>query len=95
MGYRDNSHVHEEVYMGFNAKTRVFKAYMSIIYSNSCTYVDFLKETCVHIKKLIFRVFLGIFRLWCLLESFSSHKCISNGVEMRSNRVTKLKLWVL
>ena len=31
----------------------------------------FLKETRIHIKKLIFRVFVGIFRLWCLLESFS------------------------
>ena len=70
MGCRNDSRVHEEVYMGCNAKSHVFKAYMTIIYSNSHMYVGFLKETRVHIKKLIFRVFLGIFKLWCLLGSF-------------------------
>ena len=71
MGCRDNSFVHEEVYASCNVEIRVFKAYTSIIYIKSCTYACFLKESRVHIKKLIFRVFLGIFRLWCLLESFS------------------------
>ena len=71
MGCRDNGHVYEEVYVGCSVESRVFKAYVTIIYNNSCTYMGFLKETHVHIKKLIFRVFLGIFRLWCVLESFS------------------------
>ena len=57
--------------MGCNAESRVFKAYASIIYSKSRTYVGFLKETHVHIKNIIFRVLLGILKLWCLLESFS------------------------
>ena len=57
--------------MGCNAESHVFKVYMTIIYINSCTYVGFLKETCVHIKKIIFMVLVGIFRLWCLLESFN------------------------
>ena len=71
MGYRDNSPMREEVYVGCNAESRVFKAYVTIIYNNSCTYAGFLEETRVHKKKeLIFRVFLGIFRLWRLLESF-------------------------
>ena len=71
MGCRNNSHIHKEEYAGCNAKIRVFKAYMTIIYSNSHMYMGFLKETRIHIKKLIFRVFLSIFRLWCLLERFS------------------------
>ena len=29
------------------------------------------KESRAYTKKRIFKVFLGIFRLWCLLESFS------------------------
>ena len=29
------------------------------------------KESRVYTKERIFKVFLGIFRLWCLLESFS------------------------
>ena len=70
-GCRDNNHVQKDVYVGFNAESRVFKAYTTIIYSNSRMYAGFLKETHVHIKKLIFGVFLGIFRLWCLLENFS------------------------
>ena len=70
MGCRDNSRVHEEVYMGCSVEIHVVNAYATIIYSNSHTYVGFLKEIHVHIKKLIFRVFLGIFRLWFLLESF-------------------------
>ena len=54
MGYRDNSHIHEEVYMGCNAEIHVFKAYRSIIYSNSHTYMGFLKETHIHIKRAHF-----------------------------------------
>ena len=57
MGCRDNSRIHEEVYMVFNAKIHVFKAYMTIIYRNSHTYMGFLKESCVHIKNS----FLGYF----------------------------------
>ena len=76
----------QEVYMGCNAKIHVFKAYVTIIYSNLRTYPGFLKETRVHIKKLIFMVFLGIFRLWCLLESFSHQKYLANGLEMRSKK---------
>ena len=53
-----------------NAESHVFKAYVTIIYSNSHAYAGFLKETRVHIKKVSFMVFLGIFRLWCLLKSF-------------------------
>ena len=71
MGYRNNSHVHKEVYAGCNAESHVFKVYMSIIYSKSHTYAGFLKETHAHIKKTHLRVLLGIFRLWCLIESFS------------------------
>ena len=51
MGYRDNSHIHEEAYVGCNAESHVFKVYVTIIYSNSRTYTGFLKETHVHIKK--------------------------------------------
>ena len=43
--------------MGFNAESHVFKAYMTIIYSNSRTYMGFLKESHVHIKNS----FLGYF----------------------------------
>ena len=57
MGCRNNSRIHEEVYMGCNAKSHVFKAYATIIYSNSRTYVGFHKEICVHKKNS----FLGYF----------------------------------
>ena len=63
VGCRDNSHVHVEVYRSCNVDSCVFKACASIIYSKSRTYMGFLKETHVYIKKLILRVFLGIFRL--------------------------------
>ena len=71
MGCRDNSRIHEEYTRVVMQKSHIFKAYETIIYSNSHTYAGFLKgKSCTH-QKLIFRVFLGIFRLWCLLESFS------------------------
>ena len=54
MGCRDNSRIREEVYMGCNADSHVFKEYASIIYSNSHTYAGFLKETHIHIKKISF-----------------------------------------
>ena len=57
MGCRNNSRIHEEVYMGFNVESCVFKVYVTIIYSNSCTYAGFLKESRVHIKNS----FLGYF----------------------------------
>ena len=41
MGCRDNSHLHEEVYIGCNAEIHIYKAYVTIIYSNSRTYVGF------------------------------------------------------
>ena len=50
MSCRDNSHIHEEVYVGCNAESHVFKAYVTIIYSNSHTYTGFLKETRVHTR---------------------------------------------
>ena len=31
MGYRNNSHVHEEVYVGCNVESHVFKVYVGII----------------------------------------------------------------
>ena len=43
--------------MGCNAEIHVFKAYATIIYRNSHTYVGFLKETRVHKKNS----FLGYF----------------------------------
>ena len=55
MGYRDNSRIHEEVYVGCNVESHVFKVYMSIIYSKSRTYVGFFKETHVYIKKYHFK----------------------------------------
>ena len=58
MGCRDNSGVHEEVYVGCNAKSHVFKVYASIIYSKSHTYMGFLKETHVYIKKISFSGYL-------------------------------------
>ena len=58
MGCRDNSRVREEVYVGCNAESRVFKVYASIIYIKSCTYAGFLKETPIHIKKTHFTVLL-------------------------------------
>ena len=57
MGCRNNSHIHEEVYVGCNAESHVFKSYVAIIYINSHTYVGFLKESHVHIKNS----FLGYF----------------------------------
>ena len=54
MGYRDNSRIQKEVYIGCNVEGHVFKAYMIIIYSKSRTYVGFLKETRVQIKKTHF-----------------------------------------
>ena len=71
MAIRDNRRIREEVCVGCNAEIHVFKAYTSIIYRKSCTYVGFLKETHVHIKKYHLRFLLGIFRLWCHLESYS------------------------
>ena len=71
MGCRNNNRIHEEVYASCNVESHIFKPYATIIYSNSRMYAGFLKETRVHIKKVILRVFLGIFRLWCLLENFS------------------------
>ena len=62
MGCRDNSHVHEEVYAGCNVYSHVFKVYASIIYSKSCTYVGFLKETHVHIKRSHFKGIFGNFQ---------------------------------
>ena len=50
MGCRDNSRVREQVYAGCNAKSHVFKVYVSIIYIKSRTYAGFLKETHAHIK---------------------------------------------
>ena len=53
------------------------------------------KESRAYTKKHILRVFLGIFRLWCLLKSFSYMKYLSKGADMRLNEVTKLKIWIL
>ena len=50
MGCRDNTHVHEEYTWIAMQKSYVFKAYTTIIYSNSHTYVGFLKASRVHIK---------------------------------------------
>ena len=50
MGCRDNSRIHEEVYVGCNVESHVFKVHATIIYSNSCTYAGFLKESRIHIK---------------------------------------------
>ena len=55
MGCRDNNHIHEEVYGGCNADSHIFKAYASIIYSKSCTYAGFLKETRIYIKRSHFK----------------------------------------
>ena len=54
MGCKDNSCIREEVYVGFNAESHVFKACTSIIYSKSRTYAGFLKETHIHITKTHF-----------------------------------------
>ena len=50
MGCRNNSRIHEEVYMGCNVEGHVFKVYVTIIYRNSRTYTGFLKESRIHIK---------------------------------------------
>ena len=71
VGYRDKSCVHEEVYMGCNVESHVFKAYVIVIYSNSRTYTGFLKESHVHIKNSFLGYLWAFFILWCLLESFS------------------------
>ena len=57
MGCRDNSCIHEEVYAGFNVESHIFKVYVTIIYSNSHTYMGFSKESRIHIKNS----FLGYF----------------------------------
>ena len=48
--------------MGCNAEIRVFKVYTSIIYSKLCTYMGFLKETRIHIKKTHFKGTSGHFQ---------------------------------
>ena len=55
MSCRGISCVREEVCIGCNAESSVFKAYVSIIYRKSCTYAGFLKETRIHIKKYHFK----------------------------------------
>ena len=72
MGYRNNSRVHEEVYMGCTIEIHVFNAFVTIIYSNSCTYAGFLKESRVHIKKS----FLGYF--WAFLDFGVFYKLLAN-----------------
>ena len=62
MGCRDNDHIHEEVYAGFNGEIHVFKAYVSIIYSKSHTYAGFRKETLIHIKQSHFKGISGHFQ---------------------------------
>ena len=57
MGCRNKSCLHEEVYMGCNVESHVFKVYTTIIYRNSCTYVGFLKETRVHKKNSFLEYF--------------------------------------
>ena len=57
MGCRDNSSVHEEVYVGCNVEIHVYKVYVTIIYSNLRTYAGFLKESRVHIKNLLLGYF--------------------------------------
>ena len=61
MGCRNKICVHEEVYAGSSAEIHIFKAYMTIIYSNSHTYVGFLKETRVH-QKTHFQGMFGHFQ---------------------------------
>ena len=48
--------------MGCNVYSHVFKVYTSIIYSKSRTYVGFLKENRVHIKKTYFKGTSGHFQ---------------------------------
>ena len=55
MGYKDSSCIHNEVYVGYNANSHLFKVYVSIIYSESRTYASFLKETCIYIKRSHFK----------------------------------------
>ena len=80
----------------FSTMLEMYLRHMLVLYiaSHVHMWVSLRKLTYTS-KKLIFRVLLGIFRLWCLLESLSEHRDLSNGVEMRSNRVTKLWIWVL
>ena len=58
MGCRDNSRIYEEAYVGCNSESHVFKAYVTIIYSNSRTYTGFLKEshvlTRVSLRKVMY-----------------------------------------
>ena len=54
-----------------------------------------LRQLAYTSKNLILRVFWGIFRLWCLLESFSWLKYISNSAKIRSKGVIELKIWIL
>ena len=56
--------------MGFNAESRVFKAYTSIIDGNSHTYAGFLKETHIHIKKTCFTGTFGHFQTLVASEKF-------------------------
>ena len=59
--------------MGCNAEIHVYKAYATIIYSNSRTYVGFLKETLVHIKNS----FLGYF--WAFTDFGVFWKVLANS----------------
>ena len=75
MGCRDNSRVHKEVYMGCNEESHGFKAYATIIYSNSHTYMGFLKESHVHIKNSFLWYFwefsnFGVF--WKVLANWNT-----------------------
>ena len=60
-GCRDNSHVYEEVYVGCNVEIHVFKAYASIIYSESHTYAGFLRKQ-VYTSKNSFLGYFGNFQ---------------------------------
>ena len=60
--------------MDSNAKSHVFKAYMSIIYSKSCTYVGFLKGTRIYIKKAHFQGISRHFQTLVSSENFQLTK---------------------
>ena len=54
--------------MGCNSDSHIFKVYMSIIYRKLRTYVGFLKETRLYIKKSHFK---GTFENFQTLVSFA------------------------
>ena len=99
MGCRNNSHIHEEYTWVSMQKSHVLKVYVTIIYSNSCMYVGFLKESYVHIRNSFLGYFwefseFGVF--WKVLANKNIFPTVQRWVQMelQNSRYRSSKLGV-